>query len=553
MQQFMAGFMALSPMRRIVVLGATVGVFSAVLGLARMASAPQMALLYAGLEPAAAGEVVAALEQAGTPYEVRGTSIFVDAAQRDATRLELAAQGQPAMGAQGYELLEAMSGFGTTAQMFDATYWRAKEGELARTIVASPAYQSARVHISNQAQNRFSMGGAPKASVTVAPAAGRISSAQARALKHLVASAVANLDPERVSVIDARTGLVDGGAGDAMGNGLAMDERAAALKQNVERLLAARVGPGNAVVEIMIDPVTEREQIRETLFDPDSRVAISTDTQEITTSAQDQGSNAVTVASNLPDGEASGAGNSSTSQNSETRERVNFEVAETQREILRTPGAIRRMSVAVLVDGVRGSNADGDATWEPRPAAELASLRALVESAVGFDAERGDTVTLESLEFLPVAEAGSTAPAAPLFSAGPINVMQLALAGLTALVTLAIAALVVRPAIAAIAQGRPAPSAPMGLPAPEDGKAAAPALAPAGADDIDSGLPALEGDLPPLAIAPAPMGLADLGGGELVGIGGGDGAADRLRALVGERREESAAVLQSWVEDRGAA
>ncbi len=106
------------------------------------ASQPDMALLFAGLEPAASGEVIAALEQQGVPYEVRGPAVYVPSTQRDVLRMTLASEGLPQTAGQGYELLDSLTGFGTTAQMFDAAYLRAKEGELARTILASPGIRS---------------------------------------------------------------------------------------------------------------------------------------------------------------------------------------------------------------------------------------------------------------------------------------------------------------------------------------------------------------------------------------------------------------------------
>jgi flagellar M-ring protein FliF len=172
--------------RRMVVLGATIVTILAVLGMARLASAPEMTLLYAGLENDAAGDVVAALEQRGVPYEVRGGAILVPMAQRDALRMTLASEGLPPNSVQGYELLDGLSGFGTTSQMFDAAYWRAKEGELARTIVASPDIASARVHIANSTANPFQRDVTPSASVSVTTTGQGLSPVQARALRHLV-------------------------------------------------------------------------------------------------------------------------------------------------------------------------------------------------------------------------------------------------------------------------------------------------------------------------------------------------------------------------------
>jgi flagellar M-ring protein FliF len=156
--------------RRLIAVLSALAIVASVVGIARVATAPDMALLYSGLDAAAAGEVVAALEARGIPYEVQEASIYVDGARRDATRMALATEGLPASGPAGYELLDALSGFGTTSQMFDAAYWRAKEGELARTITAAPNVRAARVHLANPVNAPFARTPTGSASVTVTEA-----------------------------------------------------------------------------------------------------------------------------------------------------------------------------------------------------------------------------------------------------------------------------------------------------------------------------------------------------------------------------------------------
>lgn len=303
MQQLVSVWNALDARKRVIVSLASISVFIAVLALARVVGTPSMALLYSGLEPGVAGEVVGALEQQGVAYSVRGNAIYIDVTERDRMRMSLAEQGLPAAGSAGYEILDNLSRFGTTAQMFDVAYWRAKEGELARTILAWPQVKSARIHIASTSSRPFTKTPAPTASVTLELSAGSLSDSRARALRFLVASAVSGLSPENVSVIDSDRGLVLNGASGELGI-FSTDRRAAALKANVERLLNARVGAGNAVVEVSVETVREQETIVERRFDPDSRVAISTDTEEVSGNASDSGGTPVTVASNLPDGEA---------------------------------------------------------------------------------------------------------------------------------------------------------------------------------------------------------------------------------------------------------
>ena len=194
--------------RRFIVVAASIAVFAAVLFLARSTATRDVSLLYASLDNATAGDVVASLDQRGIPYEVRGGSIFVPTADRDRLRMSLAAEGLPANSSQGYELLDNLSGFGTTSQMFDAAYWRAKEGELARTILASPHIRAARVHISATSAQPFRREQAPTAAVTVTTVNGTLDMAQADALRFLVASAVPGLAPGEVAVIDGVGGLI---------------------------------------------------------------------------------------------------------------------------------------------------------------------------------------------------------------------------------------------------------------------------------------------------------------------------------------------------------
>ena len=527
MNNLVSLWLGLTAAKRAVLVLATVGMFLAIIALARIGQTPSQGLLYAGLDSRAAGEVVTALDQAGVAYEVRGNSIYVPVASRDALRMQLAAQGLPATGGAGYELLDGLSGFGTTSQMFDAAYWRAKEGELARTILALPQIKAARVHLSQGAGSAFARGQQLSASVTVTTSAGTLSPDQANALRHLVASAMGNMSPEDVSVIDAVAGLIPGSADEsAAASG---DSRAVEIKRNVERLLAARVGPGKAVVEVSVDLVRDRESISEKRIDPQTRAAISTDTEQRSESSSSQDPN-VTVASNLPSG-AAGAGAGGQSQSSQSRERVNFEVSETQREVLREPGAIRRLTVAVLVDGQQVTAADGTVSWQPRDDAELADLRELVSSAAGLDEARGDVLTLKSMEFQATPTEGSLAEAGLFSGLGPIDTMSAIQLAVLALVSLLLGLFVVRPLLlqrGAVASG--ASQGAMALPAP------VPAITPAGlTGEIDDGF-----DFPSLPVV----------GSDQTGPPG-TGPQDpvsRLRKLIDERQTESIEILRNWME-----
>ncbi|MHA1530319.1 MAG: flagellar basal-body MS-ring/collar protein FliF [Alphaproteobacteria bacterium] len=492
MEQMLETWHRLDPRRRIILAGAAIPTVVAVLSLAQVATRPGMALLYSGLDPAAAGEVVGALEQMNVRPEVRGNAVYVAEDERDRVRLALARDGLPRQGQSGYELLDQLSGFSATTDMFNAAYWRAKEGELARTILATSGVRAARVHIAAPSRRPFARGAAgASASVTVTMSGGVLTQAQATAIRYLVALAVAELGPGRVAVIDSRAGMVLAPGTDTPATNAAGEaaDREARLKAEIEQLLTARVGRDKARVSVTVETDREAETVTEKLFQPDTRVVISTDTEEISdTSSGSAGS--VTVASNLPDGDT-GASDTRSSERSESRERANYDYSEIQRQTVRQAGAIRRISVAVLVDGITTTGVDGEPVWEPRPEAELKTLRNLVVAAIGFDEARGDIVTVESMAFQPDATPGALVESSPLLRLLERNAMTLIQIGVLSSVALVLALMVVRPiltrpmpartAVGEIAGLAPAagelsrndalaaPDQP-GLPVPEDGE-----------------------------------------------------------------------------------
>ena len=301
------------------VLAATIFAFSV---LARTASKPSMALLYSGLDSSAAGEVVDALERMDVPLDVRSGSIYVPVGQRDSVRMKLARDGLPQQGQAGYELFEGLNGFSTTSEIFDVTYWRAMEGELARTILATPGVKAARVHIAQERSGAFSRNKPkPKAVVTVTMGRGELSAGQANAMRFLLSSSVPGLTAEQVAVLDTDRGVVlsPGEIGsDTFGQSDAVG-REQSLEADIMSLLEARVGVGNARVQVALEIDTEREAVSERVIDPAGRVISSRETSEVTETSSGANSTSVTVASNLPEGDVSGGGSQSNSEKNANR------------------------------------------------------------------------------------------------------------------------------------------------------------------------------------------------------------------------------------------
>ncbi len=388
--------------RQLMLAAAVLGVIAAMSIMARRAMEPPMALLYSGLEAERAGEIIAELDQLQIPYEIQQEAIFVPQADRDKIRFSLAQQGLPKQAVQGYELLDDVNGFSVTSEMYNASYWRAKEGELTRTILAIPGIDSARVHIGASLKSGFSRSQVPQtASVTLA-ATRDLSAGQAEAIQYLVALAVSGLNPADVVVIDPRYGIIAGPKSDKM-KAPAMEaaSQESELEAKILRLIEARLGMGNARVSVSVDVSRERQVISAVQFDPASRVIRQRTTNDSSETGGGGGGGELTVASNLPQ-EIGGAGGAAKATKAAT-ESVAYEINETrtEREIL--PGEIQRISIAVLLNqqalGIDPAAADADA----QTAQIISEFEQLISSGAGLKTDRGDAITVELMPFQEVA------------------------------------------------------------------------------------------------------------------------------------------------------
>ncbi|MCQ8185524.1 flagellar M-ring protein FliF [Parvularcula sp. BGMRC 0090] len=374
-------------------------------------SKPQMSVLFSGLTDADAGAVVSELEAMDVPVNLSadGRTIYAPQGRIPRLRMLLAEKGMPSGGAVGYELFDDKSSLGLTSFMQDMTRLRAMEGELSRTIQTLDTVESARVHLVMARRDPFSREKAePTASVVVRMRGARaLDGDQAASIRHLVASAVPQLNPGKVSVLDARMGAVfaeENGpmAGAASVNGL-QAEIEARLARAAESVLVPTLGAGRVRVQVAADLRTEREVRREERFDPKETALRSRQTiDETEAETRADGDQPVTVEQNLPESEVGNVGgaqgNSSNLERSESV--VNYEISSVRSEQVIEPGDVERLSISVIVDNKRITGADGEVTYEPRTEEELAKLAALVRSAVGFDASRGDEITVENLPFV---------------------------------------------------------------------------------------------------------------------------------------------------------
>ncbi|HEY9013120.1 MAG TPA: flagellar basal-body MS-ring/collar protein FliF [Devosia sp.] len=499
------------------------------------ASTPSMAPLYTGLSLEDSSAIVTELQSQNIPYELRGDgeSILVPRDQITTVRMNLAENGLPTRGQVGYEIFDSQNTLGATSFVQNINNVRALEGELSRTISSLARIRSARVHLVLPERALFSREKKdPTASIVVA-VRGELSAGEIRAIQHLVASAIEGLTPSRVSIIDDSGRLLASGAGDSVEGLIASqnEERQLGienrLRTRVEDLLANIVGSGRARVQVSAELDLNRLTRTSETFDPESQVVRSTQTRELANQANGPGtSGQVTVANELP-GASQNAGDGGTSeQGSTSEETTNYEISKTTETQMTEGGSIKRLSIAVVVDGVYTTDANGNQVYAPRGQAELDQINALVRSAVGFDEARGDQVQIANLQFATRPDLTGQGTAEPgLFDFTRDDLINGAEMLVTLLIALALVFFVMRPLVKKVLAPEPKP-----LPLPVSAEIGGPGLAAA--------------EIPQ---APAPPRLP-----EWIDEAKSTGAAQaetvrNVGALVEENPKQAALIVRDWL------
>ncbi|NKC33996.1 flagellar M-ring protein FliF [Roseomonas sp. BU-1] len=530
----------LGPMR-LAALGGIGLVTLGLLGFLAMRSAdPPMALLYGDLEQRDAAQVVAALERARVPHRIgaNGAEVLVPVDQVARLRLQLARDGIPAGGSLGYEIFDRQGGLTATPFQQDLNRLRALEGEIARSIRTLSGVAGARVHLVLPRREPFSRerGEAQASVVLQMRGSSRLDREGVQAVLHLVSAAVPGLRPQNISIVDGRAELLARGGqalpGSEQGIALTNEELKRAqemrLARGVEEMLERSIGLGRVRVEATVELDTDRVQTTEERFDPDNQVPRST-TSNTQNSRSGEAQN-TSVANQLPGAPATQTGGP---QNVDSRqeETTNYEIGHTTRSTVRQFPVLRRLSVAVLVDGVvEPAEAGGAPRFRERTSEELERISALVRGAIGFDERRGDRLEVVSLRF--AEPPGVAAEEAPGLLAGmltPALVTRLAESGLLALVALAALLLLGRPAIARLtATLEPRPAGALA-----DGVSAAAVLG--GGPD-----------------APARIAAEQAAAEELVDVAMVEGqlrasSLQRVAALVEKHPDEALALVRRWL------
>lgn len=479
----LAAFTALPMQRQIAVLGSIAMAIALVVSLALWGLKPSYQVLLPGLGERDIVEAMSVLDRHGIEHELDSATgaLMVPAKKTHEARLHLATEGLPRETTVGFELLDQPTGIGGTSRLAEAArYQRALEGELARSIMTLDSVESARVHLALPRESVFVRErGKPGASVLLNLHPGRtLDDKRVAGIVHLVASSVPDLVPERVTVVDQRGRLLSGpGEDGALVTTRRLEytrEIEDALRRRVHDILSPLVGEERVRAQVTAEiDFTEVESTHEA-YDPERTVLRSEQVSE----EQQSGPGAAGIPGALtnqpPDGAvvagaesaavgAAGQGPAGSTSRSSTR---NYEVDRRISHIRETPGAIKRLSVAVVVDDRQTTNENGEPVAVPRTDEEMAHFTALVREAVGFDAERGDRVNVVNASFRAI-ESPAAAPLAerPLWQEPWVQ--ELARQALAGLGLLLVILLVLRPALKPLLRPQlpHAPAAALGPPA----------------------------------------------------------------------------------------
>ena len=371
-------------------------------------SRPAQETLYTGLSREDVGRIGSVLKDANIPFDVSadGAAVLVSYGNTATARMLLAERGLPQSAKSGYELFNDLGSLGMTSFMQEVTRVRALEGEIARTIQGMKGVKAARVHIVLPDRGSFRRDQQPPSASVVVRTEPADDVSGAQSIRHLVASAVPGMKPDRVTVIGSGGSLLlSGGDTNAQPTGkMATLEKTIGheVQDNIRRTLTPYLGVGNFEVSVAARLNTDKTVKNETIFNPDQRVKRSTRAVRETENAQNRNAAKTTsAAQNLPDARTRSDGNDSSSNETQKREDLtNYEISSQTIQTVSDGYAIRQISVAVLVNRARLASLAGPDATKAQIDAQVAEIEQLVGSAAGFNKERGDNVKVAAVGFV---------------------------------------------------------------------------------------------------------------------------------------------------------
>lgn len=455
MNNFLQSIKNLSPGRLASIAAIAIFLISFFAYIAMQMSSTEYGVLYTDLELEDAKQIVSQLEAENVKYRLakNGTEVLVPKDLVNKMRVNTADLAMTSKGSNvGYEIFDNTDALGSTNFVQNVNLLRALEGELSRTIRSVDNIKSARVHLVMPKREMFSREEqAPTASVVIKTVRGRLSPQNIHSIQKLVAAAVPKLDVKNVAIVDNAGNLLTNNYEDektlnSSTNEQLRLEQESKMASSIQNMLSKTIGQGKVRAQVNIEMDFDQVVTNEEIFDPDSQVVRSqaSVTEEGTSRDGEKG---VTVAQNIPNGDNIIGANGSASQNSRVEETVNYEISKVIRNKIRNNGIIKRLSVAVMVDGVYDKDKDGNLVYRDRTKDEMEQLTALVKSAVGYDANRGDQIEVENMKFVSI-DNETELPETTLFLGFTKDELMRMLEGLgVAVVAILVILLVIRPLI----------------------------------------------------------------------------------------------------------
>ncbi len=503
----------LAGIRPLLLLVGLAAAVAAGVGIALWAKGPTYSLLFGNLSDSDAAQLTQSLDQSGIPYKVEHGAVMVPAENVTQARMNLAAKGLPA--SSGFSLMEKDPGFGVSQFMENARYQHALETELARTIAGLKAVQGARVHLAVPQQSAFVRDRrSVSASVFLQLRSGeRLDREQVASIVNLVASSIPELDAEHVTVVDSQGRLLSSPEKDTefaareqqMDLARRMEDE---YSQRIVALLTPLLGPDRVRAQVVAQVENSSTEEAREQYKPDSQVVRSEQTSEDTarngsgpqgvpgalTNQPPQGgtalppgvkpganaqANAQANAASAAAAAAAAAAEPTSSSKQSTR---NYEIDRTVAYTKTPAGKLQRLSVAVVIDNLRTTDADGKVTQTPLTEEQVTRLTGLVRDAVGFDEARGDRVSVVNQSFLPEAAVSQEIEKTPIWQNPMVLTIAKILAGV--IIILLLLVMVIKPLIKNLSTMQPvyAQAGPGGAaPSAEEVQAAAAAARPGSA------------------------------------------------------------------------
>jgi flagellar M-ring protein FliF len=386
--------------RKLALMGAVVAVLLVGIAALSWRGSPQMGFLYTDLDPSAAQTISEKLKAQGVEFTISpdGKAIMAPVDQLPQLRMSLASEKLG--GKIGYEVLDQEEAFGVSSSRAKINETRAIEGELSKSIESLDNVERARVHIVMPERELFATQTRKASASVTLKTNGRMAPEAVQSVRYLVSSAVPDLVPTSISIVDQTGALLarageegSAAAGDIDSQQTALEAR---LRSQVETMLEPIVGAGHVRAEVSATLERDRTTQEADVFDPDTQVighqvTVESDEQN---DANTAGAEGVTVGAQLPDAAGPiggmGGGDTQRAARKETSEDTTFQNSRTHTVSERAPGRLDRLSVAVMVDGGEKG------LTQP----QIQRLTRLVEGAVGFDSARGDNVVVESMRFV---------------------------------------------------------------------------------------------------------------------------------------------------------